>query len=194
MCRCAIVDPDGDFRLRSCEEEVDALPTDLAMAAVVESAVTLSRPATCPVHSVKSRHNCSGRTHGVTICHLCATEEHSACPEVTALEKRLEEARSALAELWATLSAGESELEQAINRLDQPQLEESERRVRVAVRVEETQRDAPCLMRVGVVSSHPSGLTLPWTAWEWGVALVVSTWGVCVLGKRCLFLRLFLEV
>lgn len=412
MCRCAIVDPDNDFRAKSqpgdhVTDQVDTLPTDLAMAAMVESAGVLCtehvccscvnvpaasiclncsdtlcqscatahgrlsvsryhevvelkslttarlashRPATCPTHSVKpSELYC--RTHGTIICHLCATEEHRECSEVTSLEKRLEEARAALADLSAKLRAGENDLEQAITRLDQ-QLEDSERRARAAlneideacdrlarsleacrtrlkelvnhrqlnfksrarqtrasllekrgkltshrrlversqttaprndfcdvtsllqtrveglfnrvgflenlniismasltidprgvvgierqltslgepagvrfhanhgtnialsddrqtaekvrgdshaivmvtdpmgfdtlfeVRVDELETNTPCLMRVGVVETHPSGLTLPWTAWEWEKAVVVSTWGVCSRGKR----------
>ena len=58
-------------------------------------------------------------TYGASICLLCASTDHRQCPEVTKLETKVEEARAALAEMAATLSAGETELERAISQLDQ---------------------------------------------------------------------------
>nr|KAG5707961.1 hypothetical protein BaRGS_025099 [Batillaria attramentaria] len=48
LCRCAIVDPQ-DRASKSCEDIADALPTDLAMAALVESARILSKDHVCCV-------------------------------------------------------------------------------------------------------------------------------------------------
>ena len=76
------------------------------------------RPSVCAVHANEiSEVYCP--THGVSICWLCATTDHRQCPEVTKLETKVEEARAALAEMAATLSAGETELERAISQLDQ---------------------------------------------------------------------------
>nr|KAG5697118.1 hypothetical protein BaRGS_015253 [Batillaria attramentaria] len=174
LCRCAILDS-KERGSKSCEEVADGLPTDLAMAALVNSSRTLredhtcqacvnapavsiclncddmlcqacvtihgrlsmsrdhtveqlksltaerltaSRPAPCTTHSNKtSELYCP--THGACICHLCAASKHRACPEVTELEEKVAEARKVLSDLAATLSAGESELERAMNELDQ---------------------------------------------------------------------------
>ena len=76
-----------------------------------------NRPATCAVHDDKmSEVYCP--THGMTICLLCATADHRQCLGVMKLETRTKEARAVLAELEVTLSAGETELERAISRLD----------------------------------------------------------------------------
>nr|KAG5707956.1 hypothetical protein BaRGS_025094 [Batillaria attramentaria] len=48
LCRCAIVDP-KERASKSCEDIADALPTDLAMAALVESARILSKDHVCCV-------------------------------------------------------------------------------------------------------------------------------------------------
>nr|KAG5707951.1 hypothetical protein BaRGS_025089 [Batillaria attramentaria] len=48
LCRCAIVDPQ-DRASKSCEDIADALPTDLAIAALVESARILSKDHVCCV-------------------------------------------------------------------------------------------------------------------------------------------------
>nr|KAG5689069.1 hypothetical protein BaRGS_010603 [Batillaria attramentaria] len=86
------------------------------------SSMTAERLATtrqlpCSVHADKtSEIYCP--THGAAICHLCATTKHRACPEVTELDDKMEEARKVLAELAATLKAGESRLEREINELD----------------------------------------------------------------------------
>nr|KAG5689126.1 hypothetical protein BaRGS_013887 [Batillaria attramentaria] len=77
-----------------------------------------NRRLSCSVHADKtSELFCP--THGAAICHLCATSKHRACPEVTELEEKMQEARAVLAELAATLKAGESKLEGAISELDQ---------------------------------------------------------------------------
>ena len=90
-----------------------------------------NRPATCGVHDDKmSEVYCP--THGASICLLCATTTHRQCPEVTNLETRMEQARAELAKLVAMLSAGETELEQAISQLDQ-QLQDLDKRTQTAV-------------------------------------------------------------
>nr|KAG5689134.1 hypothetical protein BaRGS_013895 [Batillaria attramentaria] len=77
-----------------------------------------NRRLSCSVHTDKtSELYCP--THGAAICHLCATSKHRTCPEVTELEEKMQEARAVLAELAATLKAGESKLEGAISELDQ---------------------------------------------------------------------------
>nr|KAG5686484.1 hypothetical protein BaRGS_018736 [Batillaria attramentaria] len=48
LCRCAIVDP-TERASKSCEDIADALPSDLAMAALVESARILSKDHVCHV-------------------------------------------------------------------------------------------------------------------------------------------------
>nr|KAG5707950.1 hypothetical protein BaRGS_025088 [Batillaria attramentaria] len=48
LCRCAIVDP-KERASKSCEDIADALPTDLAMATLVESARILSKDHVCCV-------------------------------------------------------------------------------------------------------------------------------------------------
>ena len=188
LCRCAIVDPKERTDGKSLEDIADGFPTDLAMAALVESQQLLnkdhscqacvtqtatsmclhcgdllcahcviihkrmsmlrhhtveelssltaeklaaSRPSFCTVHTDKtSEVYCP--THGASICLLCATTDHRQCPEVTKLETKVEETRAALAEMAATLSAGETELERAISQLDQ-HLRDTEKRTRAAI-------------------------------------------------------------
>ena len=90
-----------------------------------------SRPSFCAVHTDEvSKVYCP--THGASICLLCATTDHRQCPEVTTLETKMEEARAALAEMAATLSAGETELKRAISQLDQ-HLQDTEKRTRAAI-------------------------------------------------------------
>ncbi len=84
-----------------------------------------NRPATCAVHADKTcEYFCP--THGLSICHVCATLRYRSCPEVKDLEEKVEEARAVLAELAAILSAGETKLGTAIRQLDQ-QLRETEK-------------------------------------------------------------------
>nr|KAG5712434.1 hypothetical protein BaRGS_011408 [Batillaria attramentaria] len=64
------------------------------------------------------------KSEGEAECSLCrcaivAATKHRACPEVTELEEKVKEAQAVLSELAAMLSAGESELERAMNELDQ---------------------------------------------------------------------------
>nr|KAG5713984.1 hypothetical protein BaRGS_020312 [Batillaria attramentaria] len=174
ICRCAVADP-SEQPPRSWEEVADSLPTDLAMAAMVESLHVLckehvccvcdgveavsvclncgdllcescvrahgklsatrhhavealasltaerlaaSRPVPCPAHAEEpSTLFCS--THGMSVCLLCATSDHRACPEVTKLETKAEEARALLVDLVNQLTASERELERAMEELDQ---------------------------------------------------------------------------
>ena len=88
------------------------------LASLTVEKLTANRPATCAVHDDEvSKVYCPN--HGVSICLLCATTDHRQCPEVTKLEKRMEEASAKLAELTAMLSAGETELDTAMSNLDQ---------------------------------------------------------------------------
>ena len=188
LCRCVIVDPEKRTRGQSMEDIADGFPTDLAMAALVESQQLLStdhvcracvtqnatsvcltcgdllcgscvsshkrlsstshhtaeelssltaeklaasRPSSNAVHADEiSKVYCP--THGTSICLLCAATDHCQCPEVTTLQKKVEEARAELAELAATLSAGETELERAISQMDQ-HLRDTEKRARAAI-------------------------------------------------------------
>ena len=188
LCRCVIVDPEKRSSEESLEDIADGFPTDLAMAALVESQQLLSkdhscqtcvtqtamsiclncgdllcahcvtihkrssmsrhhtveelssltaeklaasRPSFCTVHTDKtSEVYCP--THGASICLLCATTDHRQCPEVTKLETKVEETCAELAEMAATLTAGETELERAISQLDQ-HLKDTEKRTRAAI-------------------------------------------------------------
>ena len=101
------------------------------LASLTVENLAANRPANCAVHDDElSKVYCP--THGASICLLCATTDHRQCPEVTKLEKRMEEARANLAELVAMLSAGETELEQAISQLDQ-HLQYLDKRTQAAV-------------------------------------------------------------
>ena len=103
-------------------EELSSLTADKLAA---------SRPSFCAVHADEiSKVYCP--THGASICWQCATTKHRQCPEVTTLETKVEEARAVLAELAATLSAGETELERAISQMDQ-HLRDTEKRTRAAI-------------------------------------------------------------
>ena len=188
LCRCVIVDSEESTGGKSLENIADGFPSDLAMAALVESQQLLSkdhpcescvtetatsiclncncflcsncaachkrlpvsrhhtveelssltadklaasRPSFCAVHADEiSKVYCP--THGASICLLCATTKHRQCPEVTTLETKVEEARAVLAELAATLSAEETELERAISQMDQ-HLRDTEKRTRAAI-------------------------------------------------------------
>ncbi|XP_070206417.1 E3 ubiquitin/ISG15 ligase TRIM25-like [Littorina saxatilis] len=182
LCRGAIADPKEKSKKKGWVEVVDALPDDVAMAALVKSTRVLSQDqvcggcedlqavsiclhcgdmlcaactrahgnlsatrqhtvetlatmtaerlatnqfAACCVHRDKpSELYCP--THGAAICHLCASSEHRACPEVTLFEKRLNELQQELSAMSKMLKAAEDNLDKAISQLDQ-QLEEAER-------------------------------------------------------------------
>nr|KAG5700570.1 hypothetical protein BaRGS_015366 [Batillaria attramentaria] len=88
------------------------------LATMTAERLAAKRRLPCSVHDdEQSKLYCP--THGAVICQLCATSKHRACPEVTELEEKMQEAHAVLAELAATLKAGESKLEGAISRLDQ---------------------------------------------------------------------------
>ena len=101
------------------------------LSSLTPDMIAANRPATCAVHADETcKPFCP--THGVSICHVCATSRHRSCPEVKDLEEKVEEARAVLAELAAMLSAGETELGTAISQLDQ-HLRETEKRTRAAI-------------------------------------------------------------
>nr|KAG5714363.1 hypothetical protein BaRGS_018580 [Batillaria attramentaria] len=192
LCRSAIVDP-KERGAKSCEELAKALPTDVTMATLVDSARTLgkdhvccvcddvaatsiclecgdmfcqsctkvhqkqslsrhhtvedlasmtaerlaaSRPTPCATHTNEpSKLYCP--THGVSVCLLCATSKHRACPEVADLQEKADEARSVLGELATKLKEAEDELERAMAELDQ-HLEQTEKNTKTAVAEIET--------------------------------------------------------
>ena len=126
----------GDMLCQSCTEAHSKLSVSKHhkvenLASLTAEKLAANRPATCAVHDDEvSKLFCP--THGVSICLFCATADHRQCPEVTKLEKRMEEASAKLAELVAMLSAGETELERAISQLDQ-QLQDLDKRTQAAV-------------------------------------------------------------
>ena len=102
-----------------------------ALTSLTPEKIAANRPSPCAVHADKTcEYFCP--THGVSICHVCATSQHRSCPEVKELEEKVEEARAVLAELVAMLSAGETDLDTAISQLDQ-HLQETEKRTRAAI-------------------------------------------------------------
>ena len=101
------------------------------LSSLTPDKIVANRPATCAVHADKTCELFCP-THGVSICHVCATSRHRSCPEVKDLEEKVKEARAVLAELATMLSAGETELGTAISQLDQ-QLRETEKRTRAAI-------------------------------------------------------------
>ncbi|KAK7094663.1 hypothetical protein V1264_006183 [Littorina saxatilis] len=102
-----------------------------SLSSLTVETLAAKRPATCHVHDDKvSEVYCP--THGASVCLLCATTDHRQCPDVTKLESKMAEARSALADLAAILSRGERKLEQAIAGLDKD-LQEIDKRTQVTV-------------------------------------------------------------
>ena len=126
LCRCAIVDP-KEQKGRSLEDIADGFPTDLAMAALVEADRLLSKQHVCCVCvNVAAVFTCL--TCGDMFCQSCNTlhkkqsvSKHHKVENLTSLtvETKMEKARAVLAELAATLSAGETELKRAIGQLNQ---------------------------------------------------------------------------
>nr|KAG5714364.1 hypothetical protein BaRGS_018581 [Batillaria attramentaria] len=90
-----------------------------------------SRPTPCATHTNElSKLYCP--THGVSVCLLCASTKHRACPEVRELQEKVNEDRSVLGELEAKLKEAEDELERAMSELDQ-KLEQTERNTKIAL-------------------------------------------------------------
>ena len=126
----------GDMLCQSCTEVHNKLSVSKHhnvenLASLTAEKLAANHPATCAVHDDEvSKLFCP--THGVSICLFCVIEDHRQCPDVTKLEKRMEEASAKLAELVAMLSAGETELERAISQLDQ-QLQYLDKRTQAAL-------------------------------------------------------------
>ena len=126
----------GDMFCQSCstvhkKQSVTEHHKVESLASLTVEKLAANRPATCAIHDDEmSKLFCP--THGVSICLFCVTENHRQCPDVTKLEKRMEEVRAELAELTAMLSAGETELDTAISQLDQ-QLQDLDKRTQAAV-------------------------------------------------------------
>ena len=126
----------GDMFCQSCstmhkKQSVTEHHKVESLASLTVEKLAANRPATCTFHCEKmSEVYCP--THGASICFLCARTDHRQCPDVTKLEKRMEEVRAELAELTAMLSAGETELDTAISQLDQ-HLQDLDKRTQAAV-------------------------------------------------------------
>ena len=126
----------GDLLCSSCvtihgRMSVSRHHTVEALTSLTPEKIAANRPSPCAVHADETcKLFCP--THGVSICHVCASSRHRSCPEVKDLEEKVEEARAVLAELAAMLSAGETELGTAISQLDQ-HLRETEKRTRAAI-------------------------------------------------------------
>ena len=107
------------------------------LSSVAAEKLAANRPSTCSAHSDKTpKFYCP--SHDASICSLCASSKHRSCPEVTNTEEKVEVARAKLAELTATLSAGETKLDRAIGQLDQ-HLQDTEKRTQAAIaQIEET--------------------------------------------------------
>ena len=126
----------GDMLCQSCTEAHRKLSMSKHhkvenLASLTVENLAANRPANCAVHDDEvSKVYCPN--HGVSICLLCATTDHRQCPDVTKLEKRMEQARAELAKLVAMLRAGETELERAISQLDQ-HLQDLDKRTQTAV-------------------------------------------------------------
>ena len=132
----------GDTLCKACKRVHEKLSVSRHhivedLSSLTAEKLAASRPSTCAAHPDEtSKLYCP--THGASISLLCASSKHRNCPEVTDLEEKAEEARAKLAELAATLSAGETELERAISRLDQ-HLQDTEKRMQAVIaEIEET--------------------------------------------------------
>ena len=126
----------GDMLCEACKEAHGNLL--MTQSHIVEDLSSLTaeklvanRQSTCEAHPDKTtKLYCP--THGASICLLCASSKHRNCPEVKDLEEKAEEARAKLAELAATLSAKETELDRAISQLDQ-HLQDSEKQMQATI-------------------------------------------------------------
>ena len=126
----------GDMLCQSCTEVHRNLSVSKHhkvenLTSLTVEKLAADRPVICAVHDGSVSHlYCP--THGESICLLCATTNHRQCPEVTKLETRMEEGSAVLAELVATLSAGETELDRAISQMDQ-HLQDIDKRTQAAI-------------------------------------------------------------
>ncbi|XP_070176268.1 neuralized-like protein 4 isoform X1 [Littorina saxatilis] len=117
------------------KQSVSKRHTIESLSSLTAETLAAKRPATCQVHDDEvSKLYCP--THGVSICLFCATADHRQCPDVTKLESKMAEARSALADLAAILSRGERELAEAIAGLDKDILEIDKRTQAIVAEVE----------------------------------------------------------
>ncbi|KAL8625980.1 hypothetical protein ACOMHN_012572 [Nucella lapillus] len=89
-----------------------------------------SRTTPCQIHSSEAcKLYCC--THGISICVLCASSKHKNCAEVKDLDDWAEETRAILTELVTWLSARETEVDRAIQELDDL-LQETEKNAQAA--------------------------------------------------------------
>ncbi|KAK7113981.1 hypothetical protein V1264_000121 [Littorina saxatilis] len=101
------------------------------LSSLTAKKLAASRRNTCSTHNDKMCELFCP-SHAESICHLCAASKHRKCPDVQDLEEKVKEARKTFAEMLATLSSGENELERAIRELDQ-QLSDIEKQAQAAM-------------------------------------------------------------
>ncbi|KAK7093099.1 hypothetical protein V1264_008749 [Littorina saxatilis] len=87
------------------------------LTSLTEEKLAANYRQACAVHSDKLPEVFCP-THKVSVCLRCATTVHRQCPDVKALEERVEEARVTLHDLTAILTARETEVGQKISHLD----------------------------------------------------------------------------
>ena len=100
------------------------------LSSLTAEKLAANRPSTCAVRPDETTElYCP--THSASICLLCASSQHRNCPEVTDLEEKVQEARAKLAELVATLSAKQTEVERAMRQLDE-EFQETEEHIKAS--------------------------------------------------------------
>eukprot|EP00745_Piridium_sociabile_P023646 TRINITY_DN36938_c0_g1_i12.p1 TRINITY_DN36938_c0_g1~~TRINITY_DN36938_c0_g1_i12.p1 ORF type:complete len:391 (+),score=80.41 TRINITY_DN36938_c0_g1_i12:90-1262(+) len=87
------------------------------LASLTADELAAGSPSVCHAHADKaSEVFCT--SHNVAICLICATTDHKQCT-IVKQETRMEEEHAVLRELIAVLSTGESQIEKAIEELDE---------------------------------------------------------------------------
>ena len=126
----------GDLLCKACKKAHGTLSKSQNhimqdLSSLTAEKLAANRPSTCAVHPDEtSKLYCP--THGASICLLCASSQHRNCPEVTDLEEKAQEARAKLAELAATLSAKQTEVERAMRQLDE-EFQETEEHTKASI-------------------------------------------------------------
>ena len=113
----------GDFYCTHCAKghtrmSVAKGHTVEEMSTLTPEKVAGSLRSFCSAHPDEvSKVHCS--THGTSVCLLCATTRHRQCQEVKPLDEKVGEDRAALRKMAATLTAAETQIDEAIGQLDQ---------------------------------------------------------------------------
>ncbi|KAK7091656.1 E3 ubiquitin-protein ligase TRIM71-like [Littorina saxatilis] len=102
-----------------------------ALSSLMAETIASNRRGSCTVHAGKETELFCPK-HGESICQLCAMSRHRSCPEVTGLDEKMVEARTVLAELVTTLTAGEKNLDCRIRQLDE-HIKQTEEQAQVAI-------------------------------------------------------------